>query len=183
MELTTLKCSSRGTQTNNALRADGLVPAVFYGKDKEPVQITVSAMDLSKVYGPGQHYTLLDLEIDGKGGNPALVHETQKDIIKGDVLHVDFLAIAEDTKVKVDVPIRLEGTAYGVKTEGASLFAPTRKIKIKCLPSQIPSEFVVDISEFRANHTHYLQDVDLGGAEAVTAPRAVLVTLGKGRKQ
>jgi Ribosomal protein L25 (general stress protein Ctc) len=81
MELTTLKATSRvlvANRDNARLRKAGQIPAVYYGKGMEALNITVSDIDLRKVLAPGKRYTLLDLEIDGKAGNPASSTTTRR---------------------------------------------------------------------------------------------------------
>ena len=77
MELTTLKATSRvlgANRENKRLRKAGQIPAVYYGKGTEALNISVSAIDVRKILAPGKRYTLLDLEIDGKAGNPAVIY-------------------------------------------------------------------------------------------------------------
>ena len=108
MELTTLKATSRvlgANRDNKRLRKAGQIPAVYYGKGTETVNISVSEIDIRKVLAPGKRYTLLDLEIDGKAGNPAVIYNYQKDAISQKFVHIDFLKIDEATPVKVRVPV------------------------------------------------------------------------------
>ena len=100
MELTTLKATSRvlgANRENKRLRKAGQIPAVYYGKGTETVNISVSEIDIRKVLAPGKRYTLLDLEIDGKAGNPAVIYNYQKDAISQKFVHIDFLKIDEAT--------------------------------------------------------------------------------------
>ena len=121
MELTKLAATSRvlGKSHDCArLRKEGKIPAVYYGKGQESVNISVSAIDVRKVLAPGKRYTLLDLEIDGKAGNPAVIYNYQKDAITQAITHIDFIKISDDSKIKVRVPVKLTGLPVGVKTQG-----------------------------------------------------------------
>jgi len=81
----------------------------YYGKGAKSVSISVSEKELEAVLAPGKRYTLLDLVIDGKKGNPAIVYEYQKHNISQKITHVDFLKIDENTPIAVRVPVRLSG--------------------------------------------------------------------------
>ena len=105
-------------RANARLRKAGQIPAVYYGKGIEAQNLAVSEIDLRKVLAPGKRYTLLDLEIDGKAGNPALVYNVQKDALTQKIVHVDFIKIADDEFVKVRIPVKLSGLPIGVKTQG-----------------------------------------------------------------
>jgi len=186
MELTTLKATSRvlGANRENArLRKAGQIPAVYYGKGTEAQNITVSEIDLRKVLAPGKRYTLLDLEIDGKAGNPAVVYNYQKNALSQKIEHVDFLKIDETTKVKVRVPVKLNGLPVGVKTQGGTFAQQTRYVQLAAVPAKIPTIVEMDISEFPAPTTFYAKDLKLEeGVELACTPRVVIFNITAKRK-
>ena len=180
MELTTLKATSRvlgaGSREMQRLRKTGMIPAVYYGKGIEPVSVAVSADDVRKVLVPGKRYALLDLEIDGKAGNPVVIYDYQKDAISQKITHIDFLKIEENSPVKVVVPVTLSGIPVGVKAEGGMLSQITRKLKLSVLPTKIPSVLTIDVSACHAGTTFYAENMDLGDAVLVSKPRTVIFT-------
>ena len=181
MELTTLKATSRvlvANRDNARLRKAGQIPAVYYGKGMEALNISVSDIDLRKVLAPGKRYTLLDLEIDGKAGNPAVVYNYQKDAISQKIIHIDFLKIAEDSMVKVRVPVKLSGLPIGVKAQGGLFSQETRYLMLAAKPACIPTILDMDISEFGTNITFYAKDFKLPeGVELASGPRTVIFTI------
>ena len=181
MELTTLKATSRVLGANRAnarLRKAGQIPAVYYGKGTEAVNISVSDIDLRKVLAPGKRYTLLDLEIDGKAGNPAVVYSYQKDAITQAITHIDFIKIGEDSKVKVRVPVKLTGLPVGVKTQGGVFSQESRYLMLSAKPACIPTLLEMDISEFETNVTFYAKSFKLPeGCELASLPRTVIFTI------
>ena len=185
MELTTLKATSRvlgaGSRERQRLRKTGMIPAVYYGKGIEPVSVAVSADDVRKVLVPGKRYALLDLEIDGKAGNPVVIYDYQKDAISQKITHIDFLKIEENSPVKVVVPVTLSGIPVGVKAEGGMLSQITRKLKLSVLPTKIPSVLTIDVSACHAGTTFYAENMDLGDAVLVSKPRTVIFTISKAR--
>ena len=185
MELTTLKATSRvlgaGSREMQRLRKTGMIPAVYYGKGIEPVSVAVSADDVRKVLVPGKRYSLLDLEIDGKAGNPVVIYDYQKDAISQKITHIDFLKIEENSPVKVVVPVTLSGIPVGVKAEGGMLSQITRKLKLSVLPTKIPSVLTIDVSACHAGTTFYAENMDLGDAVLVSKPRTVIFTISKAR--
>ena len=187
MELTTLKATSRVLGANRAnarLRKAGQIPAVYYGKGTEAVNISVSDIDLRKVLAPGKRYTLLDLEIDGKAGNPAVVYSYQKDAITQKFIHIDFIKIAEDSMVKVRVPVKLSGLPVGVKTQGGLFSQETRYLMLAAKPACIPTVLELDISNFETNVTFYAKDFKLPeGVELASGPRTVIFTISSKAKK
>ena len=187
MELTTLKATSRvlgaSSREMQRLRKTGMIPAVYYGKGIEPVSVAVSADDVRKVLVPGKRYALLDLEIDGKAGNPVIIYDYQKDAISQKITHIDFLKIEENSPVKVVVPVTLSGILVGVKAEGGMLSQISRKLKLSVLPTKIPSVLTVDVSACHAGTTFYAENMELGDAKLVSKPRTVIFTISKARGQ
>jgi large subunit ribosomal protein L25 len=184
MELTTLKATSRvlgAARNNGRMRKAGNVPATYYGKGIDAKTLTIDELDLRAVLVPGKRYTLLDLVIDGKGGNPAVVYEYQKDNITQKITHIDFLKIDESTLVKVRIPVRLNGMPVGVKNEGGILSQECRYIKLAVKPAEIPASFDLDISEIGAGVTFYAKDLPLANAQLVSPPKTCIFTISKGK--
>ena len=180
MQLTTLKATSRVAGSSRAtgrLRKEGLIPAVYYGKGQESVSISVKAQDVAKILAPGKRYTLLDLEIDGKAGNPAVIYSYQKDSISFAIEHIDFLKIDEKMPVTVRVPVVLNGLPVGVKNEGGLFSQITRYIKLSTVPEKIPTNVALDITDFHAGTTFYAKDLKLEGAELASPERTVIFTI------
>ena len=187
MELTTLKVTSRVLGANRAnarLRKAGQIPAVYYGKGIEAQNLSVSEIDLRKVLAPGKRYTLLDLEIDGKAGNPALVYSVQKDAITQKITHVDFIKIAEDDFVKVRVPVKLSGLPIGVQTQGGVFAQEARSLMLAAKPACIPAVLELDISNFETNVTFYAKDFKLPeGVTLASGPRTVIFSISSKSKK
>lgn len=184
MELTTLNATSRvlgAARNNSRMRKSGNIPAVYYGKGQEAVSITVNEVELRKVLAPGKRYTLLDLVIDGKGGNPAVVYELQKDNLTQKITHLDFLKIDENTPVSVRVAVRLNGIPVGVKNLGGVLSQECRYIKLAVKPAEIPASFEVDISDVGAGVTYYAKDLPLGNAQLVSPAKTCIFTISKAK--
>ncbi|OWV07255.1 MULTISPECIES: 50S ribosomal protein L25 [unclassified Fibrobacter] len=188
MELTKLVATSRvqgKSADSKRLRKAGQIPAVYYGKGQEAVNVSVSAIDVRKVLAPGKRYTLLDLVIDGKEGNAAVVYNYQKDPLTQEIIHIDFLKIDETTKVKVRVPVKLNGLPVGVKTQGGTFAQQNRYIQLAAVPTKIPTLIEMDISNYPAPTTFYAKDLPLTeGVELACTPRVVIfnITAKRGAK-
>nr|BAL56873.1 50S ribosomal protein L25 [uncultured Chloroflexota bacterium] len=131
-----------------ALRRQGLLPAVIYGKHFDPMPLFLDAHEASKVLAHLSTSSLVTLRIDGKE-YPALVREKQRDFIKNRLLHVDFLAVSMTEKIRTTVAIELVGTAPAVKEYNAVLVTGLDEVEIECLPSDLPDRIVVDLSALK----------------------------------
>jgi large subunit ribosomal protein L25 len=151
----TLKVSQRdifGSRATRRLRREGLVPGVVYGQGGEARPFQVSARELRVLLTEG--HTLLDLELDGSKAVPVVIKEQQQHPVRGDVLHFDCLEVRLDEEIQAEVAVELEGAdqAPGVR-EGGVLEHVTREITVEALPTAIPEQITVDVSEMDISDT------------------------------
>ena len=186
MQLTTLNAKIRtagSSRDSGRSRKAGEIPAIYYGKGAESISISVSEKELEAVLAPGKRYTLLDLVINGKKGNPATIHQYQKHNISQKIIHVDFLKIEENTPITVRVPVKLSGIPIGVKNQGGNLSQESRYLKLLAKPSDIPANIELDVSEMPNNTTYYAEKLDLGKVSLLSPKRTVIFTISKGREE
>lgn len=147
MEVTIQAESRPGTGKGVArkLRAVGKVPAVLYGRGLEPIPVAVDRMSLMRAFktDAGRN-VLIDLEVDGDT-HLTLARELQRDPVRGTIVHVDFLKIARDVAIEVDVPIHIDGEAPGVK-EGGVIEHHLWSVRVSCLPGNVPERMDADVS-------------------------------------
>lgn len=137
------KRESLGKKDAKKLRDQGLVPGVLYGKD-EVTHLAVPFSDLRTfVYTPSVY--LIDLEVDGEVVK-AMIQDIQWHPVEEQILHIDFLKIESDRPVKIGVPVKLTGTAKGIKA-GGKLKVNMRKLRVKALAENLPDEIEIDITK------------------------------------
>jgi large subunit ribosomal protein L25 len=147
MEQVVLKASKReviGKQVK-AMRREGKLPAVIYGRRTEPIAISLDAHSASLALGRLTSSSLVTIELDGKQ-YPALVREKQRDYIKNRLLHVDFLAVSLDEKITASVRLNFIGVSVAVKDYDAVLVHNLDSLQVECLPGDLPEQIDVDIS-------------------------------------
>jgi large subunit ribosomal protein L25 len=160
----------RGGKDAKALRAAGEIPGVIYtstsGKDGS-TPICVGARDLrTAVSGPGGQHAIIDLTLDGKGKTHSVViKDMQLDPVRDRVIHIDFHEVRLDQPINTVVRIVLEGTPNGVSMGGV-LSQPTHELHISVLPTAIPDQIVVDVSELDIGGS--LRLVDIPALDGVT---------------
>ncbi|MBE0670867.1 MAG: 50S ribosomal protein L25 [Anaerolineales bacterium] len=132
-----------------AMRREGQLPAVIYGRHLEPIAISLEAHAASLVMNKLTSSSLVTIDLDGKE-YPALVRERQRNFIKGNLTHVDFLAV--DLKEKIRATVRLEfvGVSGAVKDYNGVLVKNIEKLDVECLPTDLPERIAVDISALKA---------------------------------
>ena len=154
--------TTQGTRPVRRLRQEGLVPGVVYGRDLEPVPITVNRRELFRLLHSktGEH-TLVTLKLeDAKPWEkPVLIQAVQHDPVDGHVVHIDFHAIRLTERLRVKVPLVLKGEAVGVKQDGGILEHFLRDIEVECLPTEIPEHVEFDVSALKLGDTVHVRDL------------------------
>jgi large subunit ribosomal protein L25 len=165
---TTLKATPRngtGKGVARKLRAKGLVPAVLYGHGMEPRSLTVSSQDLIHLFHAASGgNVLVDLDVDGDT-HLAIMRDIQRDNLHGKYIHIDFLAVDRDEKVKMSVEIRDTGEAVGVR-EGGVVEHHLREIEVECFPGDVPEAIEADVTELQIGDM--LRVGDISPPEGVT---------------
>ena len=144
------------------LRAAGRVPAVIYGRQAKPQNLEVNAKELEElIHHSASENVLVDLSVesDARPKRLALVQEIQHHPLEGDMLHVDFHEVAENEKVIVHVPLETVGEAAGVKTGGGVLEHVLFKLKVRCLPRDLPEQIIVDVSHLELGKAVHLGEI------------------------
>ena len=113
--------SGRGKNAARRLRASGQIPAVAYGGGSEALSLAVDPRQIQQIlHSPGGHNTLFDLKVEGKSTGQAMLRDWVYEPLWGKLLHVDILRVAAGTRLKVKVPVHLQGEPKGVKIGRAS---------------------------------------------------------------
>ena len=132
------------------IRQNGMIPGIIYGKDSDSVMITVDPRDVWKGLNRTEFFSeLCTVEVDGKG-QQVLPRAVQFDRVTDQPIHVDFMAVKPDTKVRVPVVFVNELASPGLK-RGAVLNAVRRMVEVQCLAKDIPSQFEADLTGLQVN--------------------------------
>ena len=151
-----------GKKASKDLRSASQVPCVLYG-GKDQVHFYVPMILFRELlYTPNVYQ--VDLNIEGKHYQ-AVMQEAQFHPVNEVILHVDFLEMDENKPVKMQVPIRMVGTAAGV-TKGGKISTKLRKISVKALPKDMPDYVDVDVT-----------NLDLGKSVKVSELKAEKYTI------
>ena len=147
MEKVLIKAEKRtitGKKVKN-LRIAGKVPAVIYGSKLKSIPITLDKRDTTNTLNKTSGSTILTIDIEGEE-HAALVREIQQDYIKGELLHVDFLAVSLKEKLRTNVSVSLIGEAPVLEEYSALIVSGLDQIEVECFPQDLPEVIEVDVS-------------------------------------
>ncbi len=166
-----------GKKDAKALRNAGLVPCVLYGTG-EQIHFSVRSVDIEKlIFSPDVFQIELDLDGTKKMG---IMQDLQMHPVKDKPLHIDFLELQDDKKVKVMLPLRTTGSAIGVMN-GGNLRQPYRKLKVLGLPADLPEAIVVGITKLRIGHTVKINSLPAENIEFLDPQTAVVLSVKMAR--
>ena len=176
----TLKAKKRenlSRSTTKQLRKDGYIPGVVYGKSQEPITVSVNNIDLIKTIRDEGRNAIISLEIEDEKPVDVMVHDYQKEIVKDDIIHVDFFAVDMAEEMDVQVPVRIEGEAIGVK-DGGVLQQPIFELQVRAKPADIPEEITVDVTNLNIGDSLAVQDIEKTGSyEILDDPETTVVVI------
>ena len=169
------------------LRMEKKIPAILYGAGEESVPVALHGHTFEQML---RHISsgsqILELTIAGRPGAPVpvLIKEVQRNPIDQKILHVDLQHISMTQRVRVHVPIHLEGTAAGVK-EGGIVEHFLRELDIECLPREIPESIVVDVQSMVRGDSIHVRDLPVPPSILVhdNADRVVVSVAGKQKEE
>lgn len=169
MSVVTLEAKARtgtGTGVAKKVRAAGRIPAVLYGPGEQPVTLDFATPDFMHIYhgGHGEN-VLVDLTIDQGESKKVLFREVQRDPVTEAILHVDLLHVSLTKKIRVRVPVHLEGIANGVKNDGGIMQFVMRDVEVECLPMNIPDSINIDVTEMNIQDAVHVGDLPGGDFE------------------
>ena len=161
VRLTASPRSASGSRAAGRLRREGLVPAVVYGHGADPQSVSVVRRELRAALSTeAGSNALLDLQVDGEAVL-ALVKEMQRDAVRNEVTHVDFIRVSRDEAVVVEVPIHFEGEASEVTSGGGTLDQQLFNLTVTAKPGDIPSAITVDVSGMSIGDSVRVGDLSL----------------------
>jgi len=126
------------------IRRLGRLPAVLYGHGVPSENVSVDAHEFELLHRKVGNTTLIDVEIDGGKGRPALIYGVQREPLKHRTLHVDLFVVRMTEELTVDVPVTISGTADAVEKLGGTL-SHMSTIKVRALPDRLPQSIDVSI--------------------------------------
>ncbi|MGD8426677.1 MAG: 50S ribosomal protein L25 [Balneolaceae bacterium] len=170
------KVRETGRKAADALRDALRVPSVLYGpKVADNIHFSIDELELEKVLSVSKRQ-IIELRIDGEA-HRTLLKEVEYHPLTDRPIHADFYALADDHKVTLSVPIKLEGTPVGVVEGGGRIFQPMHILRIRVTPDRIPGEYTIDITDLNIGDSLHVRDLDLEGIIPLDDLSRTLVTI------
>ncbi|MFA5095231.1 MAG: 50S ribosomal protein L25 [Candidatus Paceibacterota bacterium] len=183
-----IKAKKRNEGINlDTLRKTGEIPAVFYGTGKTATSISISIVDFKKIWREAGESSTIKIAIGDNNVDPvrdregsqrpsisngvdALIHEVQVHPVTEEPIHVDFLVVDMNKKIKVKVPLEFIGISNAVKNGLGNLVKVLHEVEVEALPKDLPHSLEVDISKLETVENQiFISDIKLPAGVIVIA--------------
>ncbi|MBW8331449.1 MAG: 50S ribosomal protein L25/general stress protein Ctc [Prolixibacteraceae bacterium] len=176
MKSISIKATKRevvGKKETKRLRAEGLVPGVLYGGE-EPVHFYAPEKEFkSLIYTPNVY--LVDLDIDGTV-TQSIIQDKQFHPVREQLLHVDFLRTTDDKTIKVEIPVKVEGFAKGIRN-GGKLKVNLRTLKVKGMVKYLPDTININVDDLDIGQSYKVSSLKRENLEFLNAQAVPVITI------
>jgi large subunit ribosomal protein L25 len=173
VEIIGYRRANLGKNDAQKVREEGHVPCVLYGGDTQVHFYAPVILFRDLVYTNEAHF--VHLNIEGEECQ-AIMQEVQFHPVSEIILHVDFLRISEDRKIKMQIPTRLVGQAPGV-SKGGLLVRKRAALKVFALPKDMPDHIDIDCSELDFHHAIKVGDIKIANLEFLDPKAAAIAAV------
>jgi large subunit ribosomal protein L25 len=169
-----LKRKETGKKATKALRREGLIPCAMYGMG-DATHFAVSFKDVKSLIYTAS-FKLAEIDIDGSK-HKCIVKERHFHPVSEEIEHIEFIELLDDRRVTVEVPVRLQGSAAGVRI-GGLMQQNLRRITIKTTPEHLVNELVLDVTELEIGQSVRVRDIDgIEGVEIMNPAGSPVATI------
>jgi len=167
----------RGKGSARKMRKDGVIPAILYGRDVEPLALSVSEKEWGLLENHAKSTTVIKMDLSAGNAvheRPVIIKDVQRAPVGQRVLHIDFLQVSMERVVQVEVPIHFSGQPVGV-IKGGVVEQHLRTVMVESLPGQIPERIDIDISGLDIGDSIHVHEVSLPGVKLLDPPDVAIV--------
>jgi len=159
-----------------SLRRNKRIPAVMYDRHGKAVSLDVCSIEFSKLFRTITESTILRVSLEGEE-HEVFMKDYQYDRIKEEILHVDFYAVERGVPLRTKVKVKLVGSPDGVR-RGGVLETGATEVEVECLPRNLPTKIIVDVSNLALNTSLHVRDIPVAeGVTVLTDPDVTIAAL------
>lgn len=187
MEKIKLQATTRDVKGKKpaALRNEGLVPVILYGKGKDNLTLSVNKKEFDRAYKMSGGSTIVQVVVDGEKTKNVLIKDVDKHPVNSDILHADFYQVSMKEKITAQIPLTFVGDSKAVIDLSGSLITNKSEVEVECLPADLPHEIEVDISVLEDfESVIHLKDIKMPeGVELKDDPEETVVFVEQPRSE
>lgn len=159
-QLTVTSREGTGRSASRRLRKADKIPAILYGKHTKPETLAVNSTEFVKLLKDiAGRAALIELKRDTGAAALSFLQEIQRDPITDRYMHVDLQEVKENEKMVINVTVQVVGESTGVKNEGGILDIATKRLRIRCLPKDLPAFIEVDVTPLKLGESIHVSEL------------------------
>lgn len=157
------------------LRNVGKVPGIYYGHGKKNITISMNDLTLKPLYKTSATH-VINLKLDDGSTHTCILRDIQFDPITDRPIHFDLFGLSEYEELTIEVPVTVKGTAKGVK-DGGMLQHVLHKLKVSCLPKNIPDHIEVNVESLEINKSIHVRDLSVPNVKILESENSTVVAV------
>ncbi|MEQ9298292.1 MAG: 50S ribosomal protein L25/general stress protein Ctc [Cyclobacteriaceae bacterium] len=174
IEIIGYKRANLGKTESKRLRAEGNVPCVVYGGPDEQIHFH-SPMILFRDLVYTNEARFVNLNIEGVEKR-CILKDIQFHPVNEIILHADFYELKAGKIVKMDIPVRMNGTAPGIQ-KGGKLVVKVRKLAVQALPKDMPEYIEVNVEKLDLGKSVKVGEVETNNFEIMNSPLVTIASV------
>ena len=143
-----------------ALRKTGKVPGIYYGHGKQNIPVSLPAPSLTPLYTTSETH-IINLQLDDGSSHLCVLRDVQLDPVTEKPVHFDLFGLSENEKLTIQIPVKLTGGIPKGVREGGILQHILHKLKVSCLPKDIPDHIEINVEELTINRSVHVKDLTI----------------------
>jgi len=163
-----------GKKARKLLRS-GKVPGIFYGHRQENIPIAIGELALEPLYKTSAA-SVINLKLDDGSTRTCILREVQFDPVTDRPVHFDLFGLSEQEELTIEVPVRVVGTAKGVK-DGGILQHVLHRLRVSCLPENIPGHLEINVETLEINRSIHVRDLSIPNVKILENENSTVVAV------
>ena len=178
MPETVLQAETRETTGRHPkdVRKEGKVPGVFYARGEKNVNLQVSTLSLDPLVFTSEAH-VIDLRLPDGSSRKCILRDVQFDPVTDRPVHFDLQGVRENEQIMIEVPVTLTGGIPQGVREGGMVQHIIHRLKISCLPKNIPQRIEVNITDLQINHSVHVSDLHVPDVTILDSPESPIVAV------
>ena len=141
-------------------RHKGNVPGVYYARGEKNLNIEVPALNLKSLVFTSETH-IIDLRLKDGSSKKCILRDVQFDPVSDSPIHFDLQGLKENEKLTIEIPIVLTGGIPKGVRDGGMIQHMIHRLKISCLPKDIPEKIEVNVAGLEINHSIHVRDLNI----------------------
>jgi large subunit ribosomal protein L25 len=157
------------------LLRQGKVPGIYYGHGQNNIPVTIGELTLQPLY-KSSAASVINLTLDDGSKHMCILRAVQFDPITDRPIHFDLFGLNENEELTIEVPVSVHGTPKGVK-DGGILQHILHRVRISCLPKNIPDRIDLDVEMLEINKSIHVRDLKIPNVKVLENETSTVVAV------